>query len=161
MNRIYGIAALHQLLSRQGTSPVNLHDLATEILDLLAASALPPEFCLKRQFSGDALLLPPSRCTNLALVVNELLLNAIEHAFPDRNAGTIGVDIRTGDGETTLTIFDDGVGLPQGFDPRAARSLGLHIVRTMVEDDLGGNITFSVHGGTRVEIRLPRKEEAL
>ncbi|MBQ8698279.1 MAG: ATP-binding protein, partial [Schwartzia sp.] len=159
VNRIYGIAALHQLLSRQGTSPVNLHDLAAEILDLLAASALPPEFCLKRRFSGDALLLPPSRCTNLALVVNELLLNAIEHAFPGRNAGTIGVDIRTGDGETTLTIFDDGVGLPQGFDPRAARSLGLHIVRTMVEDDLGGNITFSVHGGTRVEIRLPRKEE--
>ena len=161
VNRIFGIAALHQLLSRQGTRPVNLHDLAAEILDLLAASALPPEFRLERQFTGDTLLLPPSRCTNLALVVNELLLNAIEHAFPGRSAGTIGVDIRTGDEKTMLTIFDDGVGLPQGFDPKAERSLGLHIVRTMVEDDLGGNITFSVHGGTRVEMRLPRKEEAL
>lgn len=161
VNRIHGIAALHQLLSRQGTQPVSLHDLAAEILDLLAASALPPEFRLERQFTGDTLLLPPSRCTNLALVVNELLLNAIEHAFPGRNAGTIGVDIRLGDEETTLTIYDDGVGLPPGFAPRTEHSLGLHIVRTMVEDDLGGAITFAECNGTRAEIVLPRREEPL
>jgi two-component sensor histidine kinase len=161
VNRIQGIAALHQLLSRQGTQPVNLHDLASEILDLLAASALPPEFRLKRNFSGDEFLLPPSRCTSLALVVNELLLNALEHAFTDRDHGQIGLDIRVGENGTTLTLSDDGVGLPEGFSPEKAKSLGLHIVRTMVEDDLGGQIRFISENGTRVEITLPRGEESL
>ncbi len=161
VNRIQGIAALHQLLSRQGTQPVNLHDLAQEILDLLSASALPPEFHLKRSFDGDTLLLPPSRCTSLALVINELLLNAIEHAFPDRDHGCIGFHIRVGEDETTLILSDDGVGLPPDFTPERAKSLGLHIVQTMVEDDLGGRITFSNRKGTRVEIALPRREESL
>ncbi|MBR5163268.1 MAG: histidine kinase N-terminal domain-containing protein [Schwartzia sp.] len=158
VNRILGIAALHKLLSRQGTQPVNLHDLAAEILDLLAASALPPEFRLERRFTGDAFLLPSSRCTSLALVVNELLLNSIEHAFAGRDSGLIGFDIKVGEDETTLTLSDDGVGLPEDFAPEKAKSLGLHIVQTMVEDDLGGRIQFINDNGTRVEIALPRKE---
>ena len=161
VNRIQGIAALHQLLSRQGTQPVNLHDLASEILDLLVASALPPEFRLERRFTGDEFLLPPSRCTSLALVVNELLLNAIEHAFLERDHGCICFDIRVGEDGTTLMISDDGIGLPEDFTPEKAKSLGLHIVRTMVEDDLGGKIEFSGGNGTQVIIELPRKEESL
>lgn len=160
VNRIQGIAALHQLLSRQGTQPVNLHDLASEILDLLAASALPPEFRLERRFTGDAFLLPPSRCTSLALVVNELLLNAIEHAFSGRDHGCVGLDVRMEESRTTLTVSDDGVGLPEGFSPEKARSLGLHIVRAMVEEDLGGKITFTGKNGTQVKIELPRREES-
>ena len=159
VNRIQGIAALHQLLSRQGTQPVNLHDLASEILDLLAASALPPDFRLERRFTGDAWLLPASRCTNLALIVNELLLNSIEHAFVGRDFGLIGFDVQANSGETTLTVYDDGVGLPEGFDPKTTKSLGLHIVRTMVEDDLGGRIAFAGEHGTRVTILLPTGEE--
>ena len=158
VNRIQGIAALHQLLSRQGTQPVNLRDLVSEILDLLSASALPPDFRLERRFDGDELLLPPSRCTSLALVVNELLLNAIEHAFSGRNHGCIGFNIRTGESGTTLTLSDDGVGFSEGFSPEKTNSLGLHIVKTMVEDDLGGKITFTNEHGTRVEIELPRTE---
>ena len=90
-------------------------------------------------------------------MVNELLLNAIEHAFPDRSRGQIGLDIRVGEDGTTLTISDDGVGLPEGFAPEKANSLGLHIVRTMVEDDLSGEIEFSGENGTQVKIELPRE----
>ena len=159
VNRIQGIAALHRLLSRQGSKPVELHALAAEILDLLTESALASDFRLERCFTGDELLLPPSRCTNLALVVNELLLNSIEHAFDGRDAGLIGFDIKVRDGGTTLTIYDDGVGLPESFDLSKTNSLGLHIVRTMVEDDLGGNIKFEKENGTRVTITLPTGEK--
>ena len=113
---------------------------------------------MERRFTGDTFLLPSSRCTSLALVVNELLLNSIEHAFAGRDSGLIGFDIKVGEDETTLTLSDDGVGLPEDFAPEKAKSLGLHIVQTMVEDDLGGRIQFINDNGTRVEIALPRKE---
>ena len=158
VNRIQGIAALHRLLSRQGTQPVCLHALAGDILDLLSASALAPDFRLERQFTGDDLPIPQSRCTNLALVLNELLLNAIGHAFPERSSGRISLDVRAETEEITITLRDDGVGLPKGFRPEEAKSLGLHIVRTIVEDDLGGRIAFANDGdgGARTEIALPR-----
>ncbi|MBQ7515812.1 MAG: histidine kinase N-terminal domain-containing protein [Schwartzia sp.] len=161
VNRIQGIAALHRLLSRQGMTDVDVHALAGEMLDLLAASSLPTDFRLERRFTGDRLLIPPSRCTNLALVINELLLNAIGHAFPQRSHGTIGLDIRAGADEVTIALSDDGAGLPEGFDEKAEKSLGLHIVRTMVEDDLGGRLQFISDKGTRVEIVVPRREEPL
>ncbi len=156
VNRIQGIAALHRLLSRQGAQPVSLHALAGEILDLLSASALSPDFRLKRQFTGDDLSIPQSRCTNLALVLNELLLNAIGHAFTERSAGKICLDVRAGAEEITVTLRDDGVGLPEDFRVESSKSLGLHIVRTIVEDDLGGRIVFSNDDGARAEITLPR-----
>ncbi len=158
VNRLQGIAALHQLLSRQGTQPVSLRALAAEILNLLSVSALPADFRLERRFSGDEFRLPPSRCTSLALVINELLLNTIEHAFPERDCGQISLDIRVGEAGTVLTLQDDGVGLPEGFQLEKAKSLGLQIVKTIVEDDLGGQIRFAGRNGTRVEIVLPPGE---
>jgi two-component sensor histidine kinase len=46
-------------------------------------------------------------------------------------------------GELVLTVRDDGAGLPPGFDSRASANLGLEIVRTVIEDDLRGTLTFS------------------
>ena len=158
VHRIQGIAAIHKLLSRQGMKPVDVHELAGEILDLLAASQLAPDFHLERRFTGDAFLLPPDDCTDLALVVNELLMNAIGHAFRGRSRGRIDFDVRVGEREAALVIADDGVGLPEGFSVKEATSLGLQLVRTMVEVDLGGRVAFEGDEGTRVRITLPRKE---
>ncbi|MBQ9377378.1 MAG: histidine kinase N-terminal domain-containing protein [Schwartzia sp.] len=158
VHRIQGIAAIHRLLSRQGMKPVDVHALAGEILDLLTTSQLAPDFRLERRFTGDTFLLPPDECTDLALVVNELLMNAIDHAFRGRPRGRIDFDVRVGEREATLVIADDGVGLPRDFSVKEASSLGLQLVRTLVEVDLGGRIVFEGDEGTRIRITLPRKE---
>ena len=55
---------------------------------------------------------------------------------------------------------DDGIGLPEGFQPEKQRSLGISIMRTLIEGDLGGTIRYANRegGGTRVTIRIPKKE---
>ncbi len=61
---------------------------------------------------------------------------------------------RVGD-EIVLTVRDDGVGLPDGFDPTTSANLGLEIVHSVIEDDLHGTLTFSSVRGTAVTAKVP------
>ena len=76
------------------------------------------------------------------MVVNELLLNAMEHGLAGRVRGTIRIHLDDLGDAVRLIIADDGHGLPPDFDPvQQAGSLGLQIVRTLVTDDLKGHLT--------------------
>ena len=126
------------------------------------------------KFSADNLRLPSQQAASLALVLNELLQNALEHGFENRKKGTLTAAISRLDEdggnreklqgkaaeaaqysgnakkETTdrllLLVKDDGVGLPAGFDLQKTKSLGLKIVQTVVQSDLKG--TFSLEPRT-------------
>ena len=97
------------------------------------------------------------------MVLTEVLQNAMEHAFGADRQGTIEVAALRGrdsleDGEhLRVTVQDDGRGLPEDFDPHSSGNLGLQIVRTLVEGELGG--TFDMQpapkGGTRVVLDFP------
>jgi len=109
--------------------------------------------------------------TPLAVVLAELLQNAVEHAFP--SVGGDAVFIGDNDGEAvghvelvlandddhlTLQVRDDGCGLPEGFDIDRTTSLGLSIVRDLVTSQLGGSIAMQSNGGTVVTIDLPAQK---
>ena len=104
--------------------------------------------------------LPSDFATPLALVINELVTNAVEHGLAGR-AGTVWLLAERSDGDEaddgeevlTVTIADDGVGLP---DTPHVEGLGLQIVRTLVTSELGGTIEWKPRdgGGTAVRIRL-------
>lgn len=99
--------------------------------------------------------------TPLSMVLTEVLQNALEHAFAVADHGTVEVSaVRGGsptEGRLLITVTDDGRGLPEGFDPKRAGNLGLQIVRTLVEGELGG--TFGMvpapERGTQVVLDLP------
>jgi PAS domain S-box-containing protein len=81
------------------------------------------------------------------LIVNELLSNALKHAFPGGRKGEVTVRcISREDGRISLTVSDDGVGLPPGLDIRNTESLGLHLV-TMLVRQLRGLIEVENNGG--------------
>ena len=95
------------------------------------------------------------------MVLTEVLQNALEHGFGPGEQGTVEVTaVRSapgGDGRLLVTVEDDGRGLPEGFDPQRAGNLGLQIVRTLVEGELGG--TFGMvpapDRGTQVVLDIP------
>jgi len=114
---------------------------------------IPPGKALTIQVEGDALILPSQPATSLALAVNELLQNALEHAFVGRAIGQVIITLAPTPDGYLVTVADDGVGLP----PEIPSSLGLEIVDTLVRDDLKGKINFKhSQQGALVEIHLPR-----
>ena len=89
------------------------------------------------------------------LIISELISNALKHAFPDGQQGQILVYLRVGqDGQCTLVVSDDGIGLPEDLDLEQAESLGLHLVNRLVAQ-LEGSIDLYRKGGTTHRITFP------
>lgn len=159
VNRILSISVVHEFLSQQDAEYINVVEVTKNILDLISQNMLDPEFKLETCFTGPNIILPSAQASNLALIVNELILNSIEHAFVGKPKGIIGLDIKKTEDEYFLDLFDDGDGLPENFDARHSRSLGLQIVRTLVEDDMGGTFGLYSENGTHAKITIPRSIE--
>jgi len=88
------------------------------------------------------------------LIINELVSNALKHAFPAGRKGEIRIDLRRDpDGRHTLRISDNGVGFPEGLDFRNTTSLGLQLVH-LLTDQLRGTVELHNHGRTSFEIRF-------
>jgi two-component sensor histidine kinase len=122
------------------------------------------------RLTGEFGLLPQYVAMPLALVLTELLQNALQHgfAYPEpvrakahRPTGTVEVSAVRVPDRLTVVVVDDGVGLPEDFDAESSSSLGLQIVRTLVVGELGGKLEISPRpeGGTRALVDLPVEEE--
>ncbi len=92
------------------------------------------------------------------LIVTELVSNALKHAFPGGRRGRIDVEVHTDRaGRSQITVSDDGVGLPEDVRLESATTLGLQIVRGLV-DQLHAAIELVRNGGTTVRVTLPPPE---
>jgi len=158
INRISSIALVHEYLSGQGTERVNMAELAREIFRTVVAGMADPQMDLKTHFKASPMDINSQKAASLALVLNELLQNALEHAFIERDKGTLSVEIYPVTQGMMLTVTDDGVGLPKDFRPEKSRSLGLKIIQTVVKSDLKGAFFLkkAKKGGTRAEVLIPR-----
>jgi two-component sensor histidine kinase len=89
------------------------------------------------------------------LLLNELITNALKHAFPDARRGTVRVGLRkAGEREVILAVGDDGIGLSGDFDQAQSNSLGAHLVMTLVEQ-LDGRLEITRSGGTTFSVTFP------
>lgn len=161
VNRILSISVVHEYLSQQGSEDIDVQEVMGHIFDLAARNMTDREFTIRTEFRGPRLILPSKCASSVALVLNELVLNAMEHAFTGRKSGFIGLVVQEDEDHWHLDFYDDGVGLPEDFETRPRHSLGLTIVQTLVEGDLGG--TFSIENdergpghGTHACLRIPK-----
>jgi len=104
---------------------------------------------------GEPVLLPSKQATALALVMTELVNNALEHAFGEKG-GTLLVSLEEMAEEVRVSVRDNGKGLASGFDMETDSNLGLQIVRTLVTKDLSGTLELHSNGGTTATVRFTR-----
>ncbi len=90
----------------------------------------------------------------LGLVINELISNSLKYAFPEERSGEITVKIKILDAEIELTVMDDGVGISDSLDWKDSSTLGLKLVRTLVENQLDGSIDMQSNNGTKFTIKF-------
>ena len=141
-NRIHSMALLHETLCRSSNLAsvdlgAYLRQLAGQLIRTIPVSRGQVELHLDLAH----LALEMDQAIPCGLIVNELVSNALKHAFPEGQAGAVWIDLHEADdGSYRLRVRDNGVGLPPGLDVEKARSLGLQLVSDLVRQ-LRGRLT--------------------
>jgi two-component sensor histidine kinase len=165
VRRVGSIATVHETLSHAPEEIVDFDDVAERVA-AMAGEVSAAEARVKPVLVGRFGLLPSAVATPLALVLAELLQNALQHGLAQSGSGRgpdAGLDglleVRVDRTQDRLTVIvqDNGVGLPEEFDLASATSLGLQIVRTLVVSELGGRLEVKPRagGGTKAVVDLP------
>lgn len=138
VSRIQSVAVVHEFLSKDESSIINIHEVSNRILREVTHGTLDPAKRISLSLEGAKhFLLPAQQATSCALIINELLQNAVEHGYGGLGAGAITVRLLQTEDSMAVEIEDDGRGLPPGFEAQRG-GLGLQIVRTLVNEDLKG-----------------------
>ena len=161
VRRVGSIAIVHETLSQAVEEDVDFDEIADRLSGMVTdMTAMAGRVRIHRD--GSFGRLPSETATPLAMVLTEVLQNAVEHGYDadaagEGGTGSIEVVVRRRGGRLDLAVVDDGRGLPEGFTLEGSTNLGLSIVRTLVESELGGRLTLGpARGrGTRAEIDVP------
>lgn len=164
-NRVKSMALVHErLYAGDDLQRVGFGGYIRDLAALLVRSSEGNGRGLHLQFDLEEIQVNLTQAIPCGLAVHELVANAIKHAFPDGKSAAGGqpqvkVSCRPLPlGGFELEVEDNGVGLPQGFDPRKSRSLGLQLVFTLVKQ-VRGVLEMDRGAGTRVRIAIPVCEE--
>ena len=150
-HRVMSIAAVQRQLSTSPGGNVELRTYFTQLCESLGASMIANDDSLSISVTVDNSVVEADVSVSLGLIVTELVINALKHAFPDQRKGRILIDYRSAGGDWTLSVADDGIGIPSGRDaPKSG--LGTGIVEALTKN-LGAEIELSdANPGTAVTI---------
>lgn len=154
LSRILAISSVHDLLSREDLDTVGIRSIAEMLVQHQQHSLLLPDRQITFQVRGDDVRLSMTHATQVALLLNELIQNAVEHGFHNTVAGEVHVTVEYTDGEVSLWVSDSGDPLPEGFDAATNSHLGMQIVENLCRG-LGGKFKISdVLGWTVAEVKF-------
>jgi len=140
IGRIKSIAAVHELLSIEQPKLTDIAQLARLVSENAVHSMVSRDRDIQVAVHGPSIYLPSKQATALALVLNELISNAVQHGLKDMARGQVIVALDQQEDEVWIRVQNNGRGLPPGFDLNRSRGLGLQIAKTLVEKDLGGTL---------------------
>ena len=158
-NRIHSMALVHEhLYNTVDLDKVDFGQYTQTLIEKLSYSHATEEKEISFSLDIDSVKLNIETANPCGLIINELISNAIEHAFPDHQGGNIAVSLKDNSDKLILAIQDDGIGLPDEFDLHSSDSLGLQLIATLVEQ-LNGTIELSkTNGANGTEIKITFSE---
>ena len=157
--RIQSIAAIHNLLSREDVGVTTVSAVTKQVVESAQATLVTSEAPVRFTIMGDQVRIGSRDATVLALVINELISNALSHGLA-AEGGKIEVEGTIADGMVTVDVRDDGPLHPPPPCPPHSSGLGLQIIETLVSEDLGGSfklIRDDEHGWMRAHVRFPQR----
>ena len=146
VRRIRAIALVHETLANETTDDVSLSEVAEMLARTAQDSFTSPDRPIHFEVQGDAGLVPSDIVTPLAVVLNELLQNTVDHAFTREvpftqgRTGLVEILLDRTKSEIRMAVRDNGVGVPEDFDGDSQQGLGLSIIRGLVTTELTGSI---------------------
>jgi PAS domain S-box-containing protein len=154
--RVGAIALIHEkLYQSQDYARVPFSEYAKSLAEGVFQMAGITRDTVSLEFAVEDLTVAIDRAIPCGLILNELITNALKHAFPGDRTGSIRVTLaRLGDGRMRMTVSDDGVGLPSGLEAATSGSLGMHLVR-MLASQVDGELRMESSNGTSVTLTVP------
>ena len=162
VRRVASIALVHETLSMSSDEAVEFDGIVDRVATA-ATEVASTEVSVKMRREGTFGVLPAEIATSLVMVLNELLINAVEHGFagdgdrPPRDNAEVVVAAHRFRKQLHVTVADNGTGLPDGFRADAGGRLGLQIVRALATGELRGSIELRnrAGGGTEAVLVVP------
>jgi PAS domain S-box-containing protein len=156
VNRIQTIALVHQnLIQSKNLSSIDLKGYVTELLNMLMDNNKESSDKISMDLDLECVSVLMDTAIPCGLVINELFSNALKHAFPGDRGGHISVKIHKEENDIIeIIISDNGISMPHNFDLDKSESLGLLLMRNLVESQLQGDIKFDTTFGVTCTVRF-------
>jgi two-component sensor histidine kinase len=160
VNRVQGLAATHDLLSHEDVSEARVDDIARKIVGVANANLRPPDSHITFEVVPCSLVIPSRAVAILALVLNEMVSNAIQHGMAGMKEGIVTVCGREEDGMVIVEVLDTGNGptVSEALEEDGSEGLGLSLIRNLM-GDIGGEFTLrrtvEIPPRTCAEVRFP------
>lgn len=155
-NRIKSMSLIHEMLYQsKHLSKINFKEYIRTLANYLLRSCWDSPRKIALKIDSENVYLPVDNAIPCGLIINELVSNSLKHAYPDGKEGEIKIALHSvNEGDIELVVSDDGVGIPEDLDIRNTKSLGLHLVTILAEDQLHGEIKLDRKKGTEFQIKL-------
>ena len=153
-NRIHSMALIHEkLYQSENLAQINMNEYINDIASNLFNSYGKGNIKLEQNVENYPLNIDTA--VPVGLIINELITNSLKYAFPQGRKGTIKIAFKSIDPNMLqLSISDDGIGIQKDLDIRNTKSLGLHLVTALAENQLHGELILNRNRGTEFQINF-------
>jgi two-component sensor histidine kinase len=154
-DRIQSMALVHQKLYQSNNlSSIDLQEYIEDLAELLLQSYKVHPNRISLRYKTESVTVLIDSAIPCGLILNELIANALQHAFPKDMKGEITIGLRKNGDTILLWVSDNGVGAPPELNFRQTDTLGLQTVLALGERQLKGAVEFSVNDGVTCQVRF-------